>query len=198
MLYSDWPSLSMNPGATTLPAASIVRLRGEAERLPMAATLPSRMPRSPEYQGEPVPSIMWPLVMTRSKGSDDCASDERVAPRSKNGGEQVEQFGILHCFLISRTVTKYSDWILNQRRPTLCESPQGNPYSESDPFEECEMAGNPRHDFHQQHHACYQQAHRGNQPFDHGEFYLCGQFSGASQRKIGGATSGPADCAGNC
>ena len=38
-----------------------------AQRLPMAAILPSRMPTSPEYQGEPVPSMMWPLVMTRSK-----------------------------------------------------------------------------------------------------------------------------------
>ena len=48
----------MNPGATTLPAASIVRLRGLRPRLPMAAILPSRMPMSPEYQGEPVPSMM--------------------------------------------------------------------------------------------------------------------------------------------
>src|ERR1041385_7176483 len=64
---SDWPSMSMKPGATTLPAASMVRLRGAAERLPMAEILPSRMPRSPEYHGDPVPSMMWPLVMTRSK-----------------------------------------------------------------------------------------------------------------------------------
>src|ERR1700732_3112818 len=33
----------------------------------MATTFPSRMPRSPEYHGEPVPSMMWPSVMTRSK-----------------------------------------------------------------------------------------------------------------------------------
>src|ERR1035438_8912961 len=59
--------MSMNPGATTLPAASMVRLRGAAVRLLMAAFLPSRMPTSPEYQGEPVPSMMWPWVMTRSK-----------------------------------------------------------------------------------------------------------------------------------
>ena len=57
----------MNPGATTLPAASMARWRGAVERLPMAAIFPSRMPRSPEYQGDPVPSMMWPLVMTMSK-----------------------------------------------------------------------------------------------------------------------------------
>src|SRR5260370_27264461 len=33
----------------------------------MATTFPSRMPRSPEYHGEPVPSMMRPSVMTRSK-----------------------------------------------------------------------------------------------------------------------------------
>ena len=71
MVSSDWPSMSMKPGATTLPAASMVRLRGAAARLPMAATFPSRMPTSPEYQGEPVPSMMWPLVMTRSKAAVD-------------------------------------------------------------------------------------------------------------------------------
>src|SRR5579864_5957261 len=59
--------MSMKPGATTLPAASMVRLRAEAERLPMAAILPSRIPMSPEYHGEPVPSMMWPFVMTMSK-----------------------------------------------------------------------------------------------------------------------------------
>ena len=49
------------------PAASIVRLRAAPKRLPMAAIRPSRMPTSPEYQGEPVPSTMWPFVMTMSK-----------------------------------------------------------------------------------------------------------------------------------
>ena len=72
MVSSDWPSMSMKPGATTFPAASMVRLRGAAERLPMAAIFPSRIPMSPEYHGEPVPSMMWPWVMTRSKAGD-CA-----------------------------------------------------------------------------------------------------------------------------
>src|ERR1700733_11955885 len=68
----------MNPGATTLPAASIVRLRGAAARLPMVAIFPSRMPTSPAYHGEPVPSMMWPWVITRSK-SGVCAGREVVA-----------------------------------------------------------------------------------------------------------------------
>ena len=33
----------------------------------MEAILPLRIPMSPEYQGEPVPSMIWPLVITRSK-----------------------------------------------------------------------------------------------------------------------------------
>jgi hypothetical protein len=57
----------MNPGATTSPCASIVRALAASRRLPMAAILPSRIPTSPEYHGEPVPSMMWPLVMTTSK-----------------------------------------------------------------------------------------------------------------------------------
>ena len=40
--------------------------RWRRARLPMAAIWPSRMPTSPQYQGEPVPSMMWPLVMTMS------------------------------------------------------------------------------------------------------------------------------------
>src|SRR5215471_17205265 len=65
--------MSINPGATTFPAASIVRWRAAAERLPIAAILPSRIPISPEYHGEPVPSMMWPFVMTISNACGVCA-----------------------------------------------------------------------------------------------------------------------------
>jgi hypothetical protein len=47
-----------NPGATTIPLASMRRLAAAPERCPMAATRPSRMPRSAPYQGDPVPSTM--------------------------------------------------------------------------------------------------------------------------------------------
>jgi hypothetical protein len=44
----------------------------------MAATLPLRMPISPEYHGEPVPSMMWPLVMTRSKAGAGVYADSKL------------------------------------------------------------------------------------------------------------------------
>ena len=45
----------------------------------MAAMWPSRMPTSPEYQGEPVPSMMCPLRTIASKG---CAAAESDANNS--------------------------------------------------------------------------------------------------------------------
>jgi len=42
----------------------------------VAAILAPRIPISPEYQGEPVPSTMWPLMMTVSNDrSGVCARD---------------------------------------------------------------------------------------------------------------------------
>src|SRR5438034_4792949 len=67
--------MSMKPGATTWPCASIVRVRVLAARLPISAIFPPRMPISPEYQGEPVPSIMRPLVITMSKRSEEHTSE---------------------------------------------------------------------------------------------------------------------------
>jgi hypothetical protein len=40
----------------------------------MAAIFPSRMPTSPEYQGEPVPSTMCPLRMTMSNAASGIAA----------------------------------------------------------------------------------------------------------------------------
>src|SRR5580704_9076978 len=56
----------------------MVRVRGAAVRLPIAAILPSRIPMSPEYQGEPVPSMMWPLVMTMSNAAGNPAFTEKI------------------------------------------------------------------------------------------------------------------------
>ena len=90
MVISDCPSISINPGATTLPCASMVCLRDAWFRFPIAEILPFRMPTSPEYQGEPVPSMMCPLMMTTSK---DCAAtagacdQSKDTPASKNQGE---------------------------------------------------------------------------------------------------------------
>ena len=67
MVRSDWPSMSMNPGATTAPAASTVRAALAPASRPIAAMRPPRIPMSPAYHGEPVPSTTWPFRMTRSK-----------------------------------------------------------------------------------------------------------------------------------
>src|SRR5437870_9873746 len=76
--------MSMKPGATTSPLASIVRLRGASARLPMATIRPSRIPMSPEYQGEPVPSTICPLVMTMSSDCAGLAGTEASANRRIN------------------------------------------------------------------------------------------------------------------
>src|SRR5580704_6932173 len=43
----------------------------------MTAIRPSRMPTSPLYQGDPVPSTIWPLAIITSNGADDA---EGAAP----------------------------------------------------------------------------------------------------------------------
>src|ERR1051325_520626 len=74
MVSSDCPSMSMNPGATTMPCASVVRFAAAGPRLPMAAILPPRMATSAAYQGEPVPSMTCPLRIIRSYGWAAAAS----------------------------------------------------------------------------------------------------------------------------
>src|SRR5258707_1994618 len=51
----------------------------------MATTFPSRMPRSPEYHGEPVPSVMRPSVMTRSKAGVGAWAESPQARASRSG-----------------------------------------------------------------------------------------------------------------
>ena len=58
----------------------------------MATTLPSRMPRSPEYHGEPVPSMMWPSVMTRSKAGVGAWAESTQARASRSGKMQTKSF----------------------------------------------------------------------------------------------------------
>src|SRR5437879_2985122 len=90
MVYSDWPSMSMKPGATTWRRASMVRLRGASRRFPIAAIFPSRIPISPEYQGEPVPSMMWPLMMTISNGCSACLDSTGTIPKSKTTDKNTD------------------------------------------------------------------------------------------------------------
>src|SRR5467141_218308 len=55
----------MNPGATTRPSASIVRVAGPLN-LPISAILPSLTPTSPRNAGIPEPSTIRPLRISRS------------------------------------------------------------------------------------------------------------------------------------
>src|SRR5450755_6403 len=67
---SDCPSMSMNPGETMSPRASIDFFAAAPFRLPMAVMRSPVMPMSAEYQGLPEPSMIWPLRMTTSKACD--------------------------------------------------------------------------------------------------------------------------------
>src|SRR6266436_6578459 len=55
----------MNPGATTRPSASIVRVAGP-DNLPISAILPSLTPTSPRKAGIPEPSTTRPFLINRS------------------------------------------------------------------------------------------------------------------------------------
>src|SRR6266496_3892013 len=58
--------MSMNPGATVLPAASMTRAAGASIRRPIRAIVSPRTAMSPRYQGLPVPSTIRPFLMIRS------------------------------------------------------------------------------------------------------------------------------------
>src|SRR5215469_1708338 len=58
--------MSMKPGATTCPWASMLRSARGDPRLPTAAIRPSRTATSAAYHGVPVPSMTCPLRITRS------------------------------------------------------------------------------------------------------------------------------------
>ena len=52
--------MSMNPGATTSPAASITRAASARSSLPTASILPCEMPTSAENRARPEPSTTVP------------------------------------------------------------------------------------------------------------------------------------------
>src|SRR5215471_5283893 len=56
----------MNPGAAMCPSASMVRFAETLPILPISAILPSLIATEPSYQGLPLPSRMWALMMTMS------------------------------------------------------------------------------------------------------------------------------------
>src|SRR6516162_2203245 len=66
--------MSMNPGATTSPRASIRRPADFCASEPIAAIRPARMPTSASNHGVPVPSITRPCSITMSKTGVPCAA----------------------------------------------------------------------------------------------------------------------------
>src|SRR5690606_2060168 len=63
---SPWTWASMNPGATTRPAASMRAAAAARERSPTAAIRPPATPTSARNQGSPVPSTTRPPAITTS------------------------------------------------------------------------------------------------------------------------------------
>src|SRR5262249_10948450 len=63
---SEWVLMSMKPGATARPSASITRIAVAARRGPIAAIRPSATARSPATPGLPLPSISMPLRIRMS------------------------------------------------------------------------------------------------------------------------------------
>ena len=66
MVNSDCPNMSMNPGVTIIPAASMVCFALPRISVAISTMRPPLMASSPEYQGEPVPSMMRPFRIIRS------------------------------------------------------------------------------------------------------------------------------------
>ena len=63
----EWEWRSMNPGATTLPVASIVRVAGSSvPASPVRSSRPSRISTAPGRPGVPVPSTIVPLTIRMS------------------------------------------------------------------------------------------------------------------------------------
>ena len=73
--------MSMNPGLTIFPAASMVAADCSGENVPMARMVSPTIPRSAVQVGPPVPSRMVPFRITRS--NLDSASILDVGNREK-------------------------------------------------------------------------------------------------------------------
>ena len=67
MLQSEWEWMSINPGLTIFPDASIVDSACSGAMEPTARMVSPTIPRSPDHGGPPVPSRIAPPQTTRSK-----------------------------------------------------------------------------------------------------------------------------------
>jgi hypothetical protein len=135
-----------------------------------------------EYQGEPVPSTMWPLVITRSKpGVGVCAVKGSAAARRMIARTRFRFrsfIGFPLCSLTATAKAHSKEQSLSQRasaapakirlersRPTVRERAQRDPDGEHDPFVNRKMTGNFGDHFHQHHGDRDQQSQAGNQRF---------------------------------
>src|SRR5262245_9609943 len=84
-LYSDWPIMSMKPGATTSPAASTLRFAVAPSSLPTAAILSPTTQTSALNQGAPEPSTTRPPANSRSpvKGLAGAAATAMAAANTR-------------------------------------------------------------------------------------------------------------------
>ena len=89
-VISDWPSMSMKPGATTWSAASIRRRAVAFERSPTAAMRSPAMPTSARNQGAPVPSTTRPPAITRSS-VPVVATGSSGEARAPDGGARARR-----------------------------------------------------------------------------------------------------------
>ncbi len=82
-LYSDCPSMSMKPGATTSRLASMRRFAVGALRRPTAAMRSPTTQTSARNQGAPVPSTTRPPAKSRSQGGCGAAWEWAAASRAR-------------------------------------------------------------------------------------------------------------------
>src|SRR5438445_3983627 len=85
-LYSDWPSMSMKPGAITSFEASMRRRAARPESGPMASTRAPTTHTSARNQGAPVPSTTRPPLRSRwqaEAGAAASKSSRRVVIRPR-------------------------------------------------------------------------------------------------------------------
>src|SRR5882724_920123 len=86
---SEWVLMSMKPGATARPPASITLVASVSSSAPMAAMRPSRMARSPGLPAAPVPSSSRPPRIRMSKGIGSLAPVPQRCPQAAVEPEAV-------------------------------------------------------------------------------------------------------------
>ena len=82
IVLSEWLWMSMKPGATISPAASMTFVAGRPFRFPISVIFPPVMPTSAMRQGLPVPSTSLPPRMRTSNCCGNAASPKEETEAS--------------------------------------------------------------------------------------------------------------------